>query len=247
MIVCEYKKSGQTFSFQVCMNWKDITLERLLSFLKKIEPQMPECLKNIYDEEEEEARIKLIDKLNEDDNLAILNYQLKYIHHFSNNVSFEDIQNIKVSQVRGLYDMIRRGLANEPKNEYINVIEHVGENWYLPEKHMKNSTFIEFVESAQYEKHFRKAANGGNAWHAMPKILCILLRKKGEAFTMDVYQRERLFLKMTMDKVFNVAFFLTRLNETFGLDTLVYTKLMQVVAKRKKLEDCKKILAGTSH
>jgi hypothetical protein len=90
-------------------------------------------------------------------------------------------------------------------------IEHEGQVYVLPPPLMQGATVAEWVESAE----LLRTSEDAGIEHAA-KLLCILLKKPGEAFSEALFSRERQWLTMGMDKVWRVWFFFARQTEIFG-------------------------------
>ena len=102
-------------------------------------------------------------------------------------------------------------------------IEHKGTTWHLPKQHLQGDTVNTFIEASQLE--FLTAQVKGSQLSAIPKLLCLFLRKEGEGYRPELMQREPLFMSLPMDKVFNVSFFLLKLNEKYLQNSLIYMGL----------------------
>lgn len=111
-----------------------------------------------------------------------------------------------------------------------------GIEYLPPSKHMESSTVVEFAESAQFQENMRGVENGN--WLAMLDVMVVLCRPKGEVYEYQKVkheQRKRLFKKVTMNHVINLAFFLLRLNETLKHNLLIYTLTQEKLQKAAKL------------
>ncbi len=114
---------------------------------------------------------------------------------------------MQVHQLQALYYKLEQLNLPPEKTEYSNIIEWQGEAWYLPSQFMRDATTIEYLEASQFQKLADELA--GNQWGVMGKIMAIIVRKKDEKYNSQlVADREQFFLSWTMDKVYQVAFFL---------------------------------------
>jgi hypothetical protein len=126
----------------------------------------------------------------------------------------------------------------EIKDDYVSEWELDGQIWALPEKHMSKATFGEYAEAAQYEESVNDLKQG--KWAAMPYVMAVLLRPKGEKFDPDTFdaiveERKEFMLELGMDVVLQTAFFLQRLNDKSAPDLLIYTTAREVVRQRQRM------------
>lgn len=126
----------------------------------------------------------------------------------------------------------------EVKDQAVSEWEINGSIWSLPEKHMTKSTFGQFAEAAQYEESVN-SLNAGN-WEAMPYVMAVLLRPKGEVFdplTFDdiVEERKEFMLGLGMDIVMQTAFFLQKLNERSAPDLAIYTAARELARLKQTM------------
>jgi hypothetical protein len=134
---------------------------------------------------------------------------------------------MNVKTLEFLYGKISRAI--EPKEEYTYKSTYIvdGNAYELPEKHMTNATVIEFAEAAQFQVSNERLQNG----HILSLIdVCsVLLRRPGEAYSDEVYNRNRETFKcLTLAQGMEIAFFLTKRNVTFAADFLTSTALLAV-------------------
>lgn len=132
--------------------------------------------------------------------------------------------------IESLYIQIRNNFARSLKDiekTTSEVIEHKGRKYYLPTKHLKKATVLDFIEATQAE-HIAKTVQKDQR-KAIPKILCILLRAfKDAPFHPQQMLREGLFMSMTMDNVYRVSFFLSKLNESYAIDSLICSAILRL-------------------
>ena len=133
-----------------------------------------------------------------------------------------------VAMIEEWYWRIQQCYLNykEVKEQQVSEWEVNGSIWALPEKHMTKSTFGQFAEAAQYEESVNSLSAGNR--EAMPYVMAVLLRPKGEVFdplTFDeiVEDRKEFMLDLGMDVVMQTAFFLQKLNEKSAPDLAIYT------------------------
>ena len=112
--------------------------------------------------------------------------------------------------------------------KYKQIYDFNGTLYYLPDKLMAKSTLLEFAEAAQFDKG-RKAIENNDA-QGLLHVIAVLLRKKDEAYSDEVFQRNCLdFLKLPLQVGFEIGFFLTKLSENYQVDlqTSMLRKAMQ--------------------
>jgi hypothetical protein len=93
---------------------------------------------------------------------------------------------------------------------------------------MAKSTLLEFAEAAQFDKG-RKAIENNDA-QGLLHVIAVLLRKKDEAYSDEVFQRNCIdFLKLPLQVGFEIGFFLMKLSESYQVDlqTSMLKKAMQ--------------------
>ena len=210
---------------------KDITLKKYLDFLSLIEPTKPQVLKDIdvilqqIDEVKKESKeykekvAELEVKLNSITDLVksqhIYPYYARVVSYFSG-LTEEYIlgkdggEGMQVKALEWLYNTVIKIFNNLPEVEYDHIIERGDEVWYLPTQFMKDSTVIEFAETAQFIAQMQSMEAGN--WFAMPKVMCVLVRKKGEQYHERLLKREKDFLEWNMLDVWRVCFFFAETN-----------------------------------
>jgi len=100
------------------------------------------------------------------------------------------------------------------------IIDNEGEIWYLPQRFMEKAKLIEFAEASQFEENLQSLAAGN--WLALPKIMCVLVRKEGEIYSDRLLKREEMFLGWSLRNCLQVAFFLLRRSEISFLSLKAY-------------------------
>jgi hypothetical protein len=131
--------------------------------------------------------------------------------------------------IETLYEQVYNNLNRSLEASAVHVpsVNHNGQDWFLPSRHMTKSTVNEFIELSQYEHNAKQL--GQNQFEVLPEMLCILLKKSPNApYNPKQLERKGLFMSMTMDKVFKVSFFLLKLNEKLLQNSLIYTGLMRL-------------------
>lgn len=148
----------------------------------------------------------------------LIPYMARTIEHFTG-VTYAKImgaEGIGMSRkaLEYLYDKISRACAPKEANEYKRTYLINGEVYELPERFMQNSTLIEFAEAAQFQENADRV-NAGHA-EALIDVISVILRKPGELYSEDVYNRNRkTFDGMSLDDALEVAFFLKTQSDTY--------------------------------
>ena len=213
--------------------WQDVTLETYIDYLKDVEPKAPAKMQELWAAKGKKRQAVL-------ESISQKEYALEFIPFFAQYVAFwlelevSFVMQIDKDEMETLYFQIEKNLARsyEELDKEQRTIEHNGTTWHLPEKFMRGSTVIEFIEAAQFEHNASQFIGG--QFTALPDIMCVLLRKDGEAYNMEMTSRRAMWLKMTMDKAFVVAFFLLRQSKKFANDLLFYTMLKQTLSQSKQ-------------
>ena len=251
-----YKTSnGETFD---CIEGlRDITLQQFIDFVCHIEPTKPDVLKQIDEavqngndpmlNTKEKELLKIdIDNLIEEVNDPL--FRAQELHpYYARVVSFwtglkekhilgrDGGEGMNVANLTTLYIKIMEVLNNMPEVEYTNVIDKDEEIWYLPERFMQDSTVIEFAEAAQFQANLAKVLGGD--WLSMAKVMCVLVRKKGEQYSDKLLNRESMFLGWDMYNVWRVAFFLLKRSETYRPAMQAYINAQQLARLRQVSKD----------
>jgi hypothetical protein len=120
-------------------------------------------------------------------------------------------------------------VATTPRDSYEYKQAYIvdGEAYELPAKHMANSTLIEFAEAAQFQANAERLKNGHLT--SLIDVCAVLLRKPGEAYSDEAYQRNRVtFERLTLAQGMEIAFFLMKRSEQYASDFLTSTALLAV-------------------
>ena len=221
----------------------DITLKQYIDFLNFVEPTKPQELVNIQnayqdyyesDEKEEEAlRLKYeaeIDKLT--DRIMVKKvypYYARVVSFFADGLTEQQIlggkkhgDGMNLGHLQFLYSRVLEILNNVTEPEYSNVILVDNELWYLPMRYMEKSTLIEYAEASQFEANMKDLENGN--WLALPKIMCVLVRKENEVYSDALMKREEMFLNWSLENCLRVSFFLLKRSEISILSLQAFTQ-----------------------
>jgi hypothetical protein len=234
--------------------WQDVTLSRFMESLKEI-PEKPAALVAYEScETAEEVRKCFVEQV-QPNYAEIVQFYLDYVHfwtgidkEFLGSVNGGQVQiqgpdiprQAKALWIENLYIQIRKNFINsqnEVSKKVVGFVEFDGEKWYLPEKHMTKETVNAFIECGQYEHN---AQNLGNQLSSLPDLICVLLRKeKGAPYKPlppDQYALKRsFFMRMTMDKVWNVSFFLSKQSAKLAKDSLISMAVLRLNLVRHRL------------
>lgn len=196
-------------------NWRHVTLGTFLDFLTKIEPNKPAKLAAIHNAANETDREKAVNDVSSVEYHAeILPYFVRVIAHFSGHKAGE-LMGMPKELAEKTYHALLNFLKVPKDAPYTKTIEYDGETWHLPAEHLMGATVGEWVEANQAIQLADK-----EPLLSIPKLLCILLRKKGEAFSDDLFERENFWRGLTMDKVWQVWFFFIVLQTKLELSSL---------------------------
>ena len=231
---------GGSFTFPQTL--AEITLRQYIDFLTFVESTKPtellrvlsasESLHEATKPAEKEKAQQEYDEAIEaiDDKVMykkIYPYFARVVAFFANGITEEQIiggkkhgDGMNVGQLEHLYQMVVTILNCPEEPEYTNVILVDGEIWHLPQRYMEKSKLIEYAEASQFEANLKDAENGN--WKALPKIMCVLVRKEGEVYSEKLMKREEFFLDWTLENCLKVAFFLQKQSEKYQRNFQIY-------------------------
>lgn len=208
----------------------DITLRRHIA-LRKLENEAPEVLKKIFEEEDQDKRTKLAQKIKPVTYAKkVLPFFARYINAATDipvNVLLgdKDHEGAPIGLIENWYWRIQRAYFTGIGDKDKRVFDIGGKVYELPKAKMVNGTFGEFAEAAQYEQ-IASEASPENHDH-LPYLIAVILRPQGEPFdpyTFDdiIEERAELMRDLPMTDVQTIAFFLTIRNEAYALDSKIY-------------------------
>lgn len=137
-------------------------------------------------------------------------------------------ESLELKYLTYMFTKILNAISVPEELKYKQIYDFNGTLYYLPDKLMAKSTLLEFAEAAQFDKG-RKAIENNDA-QGLLHVIAVLLRKKDEAYSDEVFQRNCIdFLKLPLQVAFEIGFFLTKLSEKYTLDlqTSMLRKVMQ--------------------
>ena len=197
--------SAGEHEFTVPEEWSEITLEKYAVFIDAVN--------------------ELQKKLKEDDNEDIGFYQivLEYREHFNKlfqtftGIEPSIIDRIKADNIYTTYMYIMNFLK-EPEYNKIDSFTFKRKKYYLPkskvdyfgnEIEMAEASFGEVVEAMQIQEMDKSFQE--NNFKVLPYQIAMLCRRKGEDYNDQIVkERAEVFKELTMDVVWQVAFFLIK-------------------------------------
>jgi hypothetical protein len=139
---------------------------------------------------------------------------------------------INIDSLDMLFGLIQNALViKKYEKEIINSIDIDGEKYVIAEG--KNQTLGEFLEAAQIEE--MNAKLGKKHYDSMIDIAAILLRKEGEEFSDEVFERNKArFKELDMQTIADISFFFQKKSET--LLKTVFVSLAKAEVERLKAQ-----------
>lgn len=126
-------------------------------------------------------------------------------------------ESLELKYLTFMFTKILNAISVPEELKYKQIYDFNGTLYYLPDKLMAKSTLLEFAEAAQFDKG-RKAIENNDA-QGLLHVIAVLLRKKDEAYSDEVFQRNCIdFLKLPLQVGFEIGFFLTKLSESYTTD-----------------------------
>jgi hypothetical protein len=244
-----FEAGGKEYEYP--QSWKDVTLQQIIDFYKRVEPAKPERAKEIaslksfvfeveeadneqeltYKQEYEEAKQRLHqleEGLTESEYLTeYLPWKAKYIEHF---VEGLDAMQLHPESIEQLFTQLQ-DIFNQPPPQTQGAAAYCigfkGKRYFLPPVGMKDSSLSEFIACVQAEDYFQRLS--GNDFEALPHLIGILARPKDESFDIKTAQKRaaELFPKLPMDQAWKVRFFLPMLKQNLQKSLEIYTKAVQ--------------------
>lgn len=248
-----FEALGAKYSFP--QDLTEVTLGKFIQYCELEKKYLPLKLQELLQLQEELAEIPVTDKLDRkpvEEKINLLfeevnspDFQEDLIYWYSRIVSFwtglkyeviigeeGEAGGMNLNQLKALALKLQELVNTAPEVELTNTIEFKEEIYYLPPNFMKEATVIEYLEASQMYKIQDSLAAG--QWSALAKVICILLRKKGEKYSKDLLKREKYFLELPMNKAYQVAFFL--LNRIGKLKTVLATYTQALAVKKLEQE-----------
>jgi len=204
-------ESNEYADIEIPTDWKDMTVQWYTDLLQIIKKHTKSAeLKENYIEETYKDN-DYYEKILQDaefENEMLLNQD---IFSYVTGMKKEHVKKTKIEDVNKVLDVINY-LTKEYEPQGINSFDCEGETYYFPKEFLKDNTFGDFIETTQLEKSVEQFTNG--RFDVLPQQMAILCRRNGEEFDDELIpEKTEKFKKLTMDKVFEFAFFLTNQNQ----------------------------------
>ena len=187
--------------------WKDIKLDywaKLATIISKHQKNT-ELKKTSHRERysESEDLEKIIQDVEFVDSIGLN----RDIFCYLSGLSIDDMKKVDMDQVNKVIETIGM-LTEEYKPQGIKSFDCDGETYYFPSESLKNNTYGDFIEATHLDMASENMENG--RYDALAEQMAILCRKAGEDFDDDaIPEKTKKFKKLTMDIVYEFAFFLT--------------------------------------
>ena len=148
-------------------------------------------------------------------------YMAKVVNYFTGvplNACYGKVaESLELKYLTFMFTKILNAISVPEELKYKQIYDFNGTLYYLPDKLMAKSTLLEFAEAAQFDKGRKAIAN--NDAQGLLHVIAVLLRKKDEAYSDEVFQRNCIdFLKLPLQVGFEIGFFLTKLSESYQVD-----------------------------
>lgn len=203
------------------LTFSELTLGQFIQLLRQ-EPKMPQLLKDVYS-----GDVQLKDVTDEEYNTIFLPYFVDYVS-FATECPKDVLYNVNKEEVERLYNICSSQYTLDAKTYYTpdkRQIEYKGKTYRLPERFMRKSKVIDFIDAAQFERF--KEQKGGNALFALPELLHLLLREdwaNRTPITPEYLEENATYWHdLSMIDVLQVYFFLQRRNDI--LESLTQTAI----------------------
>lgn len=131
-------------------------------------------------------------------------------------LSIDEVNKCDENEVVAIINVMNKFLGDqEDRGEYVDYFEHKGVKYYYPDINMKKSTFEDFIETSQLDVLNKKKAAG--RFNVIAEQMAILCREKEEEFDLNkIEKKKKIFNNLTMEKVWNFIFFLTKQTNTLS-------------------------------
>ena len=206
-ITISLKSQGESADVVIPTEWKDITLKHWaeLSLIIQQHQDNTSLKKKSY--EKRYSDFDDLDKIMDDiefvDGVALN----KDIFGFLTGLNSDEVNKTDINQVTKVIDTIGM-LTEEYKPTGINSFDLDGETYYFPSESLKNNTYGDFIEATQLDMTIEHMKNG--RYDVLPEQMAILCRRVDEEFDeKEIPEKAKKFKKLSMDIIFEFAFFLT--------------------------------------
>ena len=166
-------------------------------------------------------------------------YMAKVVNYFTGiplDACFGKVaESLELKYLIFMFGKILNAISVPEELKYKQIYDFNGTVYYLPDTLMAKSKLLEFAEAAQFDKARKAVAN--NDAQGLLHVIAVLLRKKDEAYSEEVFQRNCIdFLKLPLQVGFEIGFFLTKLSENYQVD-LQTSMLKKAIATLPALHD----------
>lgn len=179
----------------------------------------------------------------------MLPYMARTVAHFTG-LPYDEIigkrgEGMSRHSLEYLYRKILKAVTPEFTGEYKRSFVFKGEVYELPSKHMSNSTLIEFAEAAQFQENAERLNQGKP--EALLDVVSVILRKPGEMYSEEVYERNReAFKDLPLSVALDCAFFLMKQSSISALNLATSITAAELRAsQRPRRSNTTKTMAGT--
>lgn len=212
----------------------DVTIQQVIEFYLDVYPTRPalmlEMSEAVSGEPINEKHIAAIEKKMQSKvwiSSQLYPYFVRVVHHFCR-VPLETLQGTSPAHLEYLYHQCIGSMRNPGEVQYKQLYLIDSEVYKLPTKLMSQSTLQEFAESAQYEENAEQIKDGN--FEGLLNVCSVILRKEGEEYSEDVYERNRArFKTLPLQTLYEIGFFLKTLslNYVLGLNLSLLKRAAQ--------------------
>lgn len=206
-ITISITQNNESSDVTIPTEWKDITVDywgRLSTIIAKHQ-EKSELKKTSHKDRYADADD--LDKILQDidfiDSIALN----KDIFCFFSGLNDDDMKNVDMAQIEKVIEVIGM-LTQEYQPKGIRSFELEGETYYFPSESFKKNTYGDFIEATQLDMTIEHMKNG--RYDVLPQQMAILCRRIDEDYDDDIIpEKTEKFKKLTMDIIYEFAFFLT--------------------------------------
>jgi hypothetical protein len=206
---------------------EDVTIQQVIEYYRDVYPTRPSLMQEMQEAVErepiDEKRVAAIEKKMQSKvwiSSQLYPFMSRTVTHFCG--APEQVLTMTTpAHLEYLYGKCLDAMAM-PRTDYKKLYMIDGEVYELPEKLMSNATLQEFAEAAQYEENAALAKDGN--WEGMLNVAAVVLRKVGEEYSEEVYNRNRArFRTLPLLTLYEVAFFFQMLSARYALALQAYS------------------------
>lgn len=206
-ITISIKTQGESVDVVIPTEWKDITLSHWTELSTIIQKHQKNTKLKKTSLQEKYADFDDVEKILEDVDFVDSVSLNKDIFCFLTGLDNDDMKKTDINQVSKVIEVIGM-LTEEYKPEGIKSFELEGETYYFPSDSLRNNTYGDFIEATQLDMTVEHMKNG--RYDVLPEQMAILCRRIDEDFDEGLIpEKTKKFKKITMDIVYEFAFFLT--------------------------------------